>query len=696
MKIIICLALLFNVVILPVPGFSQQVVQGKKALIIAIGDYPDPQLNKWPKLSSANDIPLVKNTLIQQGFKPEAISILKEAAATRAGIETALNRLAAAVQKGDIVVIHISAHGAQIEDNDAEEEPDMLDECIVPYGARYSNNPVKFKDIRNDYFRDDELGEAIIKIRNRIGKSGHVLVILDACHSGSGTRNNGDMVRGPNNAIVSAGFATRKLTGQVAPDIVEIKKNNTTLSKEAGTYISFSGARAYQVNAECMGDDNRPVGSLSYAFSKAMGQLRKGSTYRTLFTAIQNIMGQKVPGQSPVNEGDGLDIELFGNAFTIQQPYLTIDANNSRNNTVVLEGGSIWGVTQGSEVSFYEANIQDPSGEIPLATGTVTRVNEFKAEVVLSAPGAKDLADRHARAFVTALAWGQRKIKLAVMDSNGKPAMQKEMELFRKALAGFELVEFAPPYDVYLEPNTANSNWSLRKRNDNTAFNDHITIADEKGVEALKEVLRQYDRVEYLKGLAINAEGLSGRIELVFLDAAKNIDTAKLNRRTINNRLELVEGDTVYLKLVNTGEKDFYYNVLDIEPGGRINRVVPNRRLRTASGAEDPFMIEDCLLSKSDSVIIRQVRIKIAKPYGNETFKVFLTQKAISLEDLLATDDANKDRSVKGAMSNLEKIFINSKVNIAGRRSGLIPLREEPATIFNYNFSINKKETSGE
>jgi hypothetical protein len=289
------------------------------------------------------------------------------------------------------------------------------------------------------------------------------------------------------------------------------------------------------------------------------------------------------------------------------------------------------------------------------------------------------------------MAWGERKLKLAIMDGKGNPAPVKDRELFREALKGFELVEFVEPYDIYLEPGNEIGSWSLWKRNGNAAFNDRITIAGEKGVEGLKEVLRQYDRIEYLKGLEINAEGLSARIELVFLDAAKNIDTAKINSRMINNRLELVEGDTVYLKIVNTGEKEFYYNVLDIEPGGRINRVVPNRRLRTASGAEDPYMIEDCLLRSYDSVLIRQVRIKIAKPYGHETFKVFLTQQAVSLEDLLATDEENKDRSVKGVMSNLEKLFINSKVNSAGRRSALIPLREEPATIFNYNFSINKK-----
>ena len=38
--------------------------QTRHALIVAIGNYPNPGQNLWPVINSVNDVPLIKNALV--------------------------------------------------------------------------------------------------------------------------------------------------------------------------------------------------------------------------------------------------------------------------------------------------------------------------------------------------------------------------------------------------------------------------------------------------------------------------------------------------------------------------------------------------------------------------------------------------------------------------------------------------------
>jgi len=52
----------------------------KRALIIAIGDYPDSL--GWGKISSTNDVPLIKRALEGQDFREQNITIITDRQAT--------------------------------------------------------------------------------------------------------------------------------------------------------------------------------------------------------------------------------------------------------------------------------------------------------------------------------------------------------------------------------------------------------------------------------------------------------------------------------------------------------------------------------------------------------------------------------------------------------------------------------------
>ncbi|MGH2566511.1 MAG: caspase family protein, partial [Ginsengibacter sp.] len=163
--------------------------QSKHALIFAIGNYPQVD-GGWPTISSLRDVGFIETALKKQDFRD--IKIVSDAQATVKGISNALDDLIERVKPGDVVVIHFSSHGEQIEDDNGD-ETDGLDECIVTYNARLprgveSLSKEEYDKLQANYYRDDLFGSYIDKLRARLGKDGDVVVFMDLCHSGTGTR----------------------------------------------------------------------------------------------------------------------------------------------------------------------------------------------------------------------------------------------------------------------------------------------------------------------------------------------------------------------------------------------------------------------------------------------------------------------------------------------------------------------------
>ena len=85
-----------------------------------------------------------------------------------------MNKIVKESGPNDVVYIHYSGHGSQVEDLNGDEPDDQLDETIVPQDGRTEGVP----DIT-----DDEL-EAILSQL----KTSQAVVVLDSCHSGTATR----------------------------------------------------------------------------------------------------------------------------------------------------------------------------------------------------------------------------------------------------------------------------------------------------------------------------------------------------------------------------------------------------------------------------------------------------------------------------------------------------------------------------
>lgn len=655
--------------------------QTKHALIVAIGNYPNPDENGWEVINSVNDVPLIKNALIKnQDFKENNVQVLIDAQATQKAIISALDKLIADVNKGDIVVIHFSSHGLQIED-DNKDEMDGLDEAIVPYGAIYSPDKSKFKELSAGYIRDDLFGEKITLLRNKLGKEGDVLVCLDACHSGSGTRDvQTAKIRGGKSAMVSSNFKDGNFP---TADKAGVFKENVAikLSNDAATFVLISGARAKESNYECQDDNGNPVGSLSYALSKVLSSLKEKITYQGLFSRIENIMLVKAEKQKPVLEGDGVNRKLFGGKQEIQQSYFSINIKQSNYKQIVLNSGFVSGISIGSVINFYEPGTTSTSGKKPMGTGHVLSASAFSADVKMDSPYV-DILQLNPWAFISELAYGTEKLKLFI---KGDKRMVKMIE---DSLKDFKLVEFnATSFDLFLDTVETVNNWALKYANTNAVFKSDISFGRNQDIKPLKKALKAFDRFRYLKGLMFNDPDISADVQLVFLDDKGNIDSARLKSRINLGRLELKEGDTIFLQISNTGNRDLYLNIVDIQPDGTINPILPYK--------EKNIRLEDCFLERGKTSLLKNYLIEIAPPFGEETFKVFLSSGELDLEDILTTKNEAeaKSKSARGILNGLESVFADSNVNETGTRGAKAKSlsTKEKATVFSFNFQILPK-----
>lgn len=157
----------------------------KRALLIGISDYPTQKGASdisWSPIHGANDVTLIANTLKKQGFKIVALTN-KQASAKQ--IRHALKNLESTCSPGDLVYIQFSGHGQAYEDYSGDES-DGWDEAIVPYDALMQYRQGVYDG--GNHIIDDELDSYLSSIRRKVGKTGFVYVVLDACHMGGASR----------------------------------------------------------------------------------------------------------------------------------------------------------------------------------------------------------------------------------------------------------------------------------------------------------------------------------------------------------------------------------------------------------------------------------------------------------------------------------------------------------------------------
>ena len=240
--------------------------QTKRALVIGLGEQQD---KAWNKINGDKDVPFVQAMLKNAGFK--SVTTLVNRQATKVGIVGAFKRMTASCKYGDVVYIHYSGHGQQMTDVHNDER-DGLDECWIPYDACRKASATYHGE---KHLTDDELNVYLNVIRNKIGARGKLLVVIDACHSGDGTRGDDDeVVRGVEDTLVVDSQNARglyetfeMLKSLFMGDYDKEKIINDKAKPLAERWITISACRSDQVNVEMK---SPAVGKLTYALWKEL------------------------------------------------------------------------------------------------------------------------------------------------------------------------------------------------------------------------------------------------------------------------------------------------------------------------------------------------------------------------------------------------------------------------------------------
>ena len=303
---------------------------------------------------------------------------------TRANIIAGWQEHFAQAGAGDVVFFHYSGHGSQTRSSDPN-EPDGYDETIVPHDSR---TPGVY-DIA-----DKELATLILEVEQR---GAQVLVFLDCCHAGSGTR-----------ALTAAAVRTCPADNRARARSTYLagtrgwkatRRASPSGWLPLGKHLLLAACRDDELSYEYRAPGEREWhGAASYFFHRALAAATPSTTWAQIHDQVLPQVHAIYPAQTPQLEGPG-QLTLMGAVGQEVLPYLLV-MEVEGDEYIKINGGRAVGVTPGSRLALYGAGAA-LTGE-PLAVGLVEEAATDHAWAKLDRRTAVDVG---ARVKVLALGW---------------------------------------------------------------------------------------------------------------------------------------------------------------------------------------------------------------------------------------------------------------------------------------------------
>lgn len=640
--------------------------QNKLGLIIAVGEYAPG--SGVPPIASVNDVKYLKAVLNRNGFADKNIQTLINARATKDAILKGLTALAAKAKPNDIVVITFACHGQQIRDQRTTElgkdEDDGYDEALLPYDARGRYNPTGYKGEK--HLRDDELYTKLLAIRQKTGPKGSVLVLLDACHSGTGTRAEGFAVtRGdpvpfpdPENPLdsvinLAASEARRGF----------FESNADSLSN----MVVISGSAPHQENKQLV-VDHEELGSLSYAFYKAMSDMPPGNSYALLFEKIKTIIQAYVPDQVPVIEGNARQV-IFSGKYTPMEEKLFLRVGSrttplAEDSLFTIEKGRMDHMKEGASCKIYLGGTSTLYTE-----GVIRKVDHFRS-IGVAAKLLKPTSLYEVKLGEEQYENLQAGLKLS-FDDTSRNATRIESQV-KELIQPYRFLRLSDQADFQLNIRLGQQvkTAALTDRNNQLVWSGELeepgSLSSASGKSMISSI-KQAMRVKFLRTMEDGGE-LAGLIS-VAIETEKPQDTA--------SGIVLAEGDLYSLKIRNNSPYKLFYTVLDIYPDNKLEVAYPGK------GKEPADYIVD-----KGSVVIRKLSVSKNTPAGREFLKVIVSKEPLDLRSVI--DQKIERDEMKSFQLVLDDLF-NEKDPVKATRADVSSIRAEEIGIRTVHFNVIKR-----
>lgn len=660
----------------------------KLALVIAIGSY-EPSTG-WKSISSINDLNYIKPALLAQGFVEDDIEILKNEQATRAGIVAAIDRLIARAKPGDIVVFHFSGHGQQIFDDARKDEPDGYDEALVPYDAsmRYSSSYTG-----QNHLRDDELGDKFKALRKNIGKEGSLLVLLDACHSGTATRGEQMAItRGADVKCEPVGYSKTISVSRGAQD-EGVFDDQELLSN----MVVISAASADQLNYETTDAEKNGVGSLTYAFSRAISQTSGTINYKILFEKIKTSIQSWKPYQNPQIEGN-TDQQVMGGKYVKTADIIRISAWNA-DNTIEIPRGAIHSVAKGARFNLYPVDVTDTKNATPIASGEILEVRMGKSTG--SFIGALPEKNKPYNVVFESKSFGDLSVvvKIALPDAAVAGTL-------REKLKQFDYIQLDKPnadisITAYTDPSTQQQLLQVVSVSDSVLWQKPWTAGSGNQLsaaetDAIWQQIKMYSRAQFLRSIFtpedakvfeyVQVDFIPGVIKTIngvdSLILTKTLDQQKNTKGDIQF-LEaddnLAENEGFVIRIRNLHDYPVYLSVMDIMPDNEVAVVIPDPSDMNSTA-------DDYKIGSRQTFTTRP--IKLYPPYGKDFMKILITRQAM---DLKSVQTRSTSRGVGSSFESFYNDTFKDDNSERSRGPKVAPVKVDEIKIVPFTYLIRKR-----
>ena len=310
------------------------------ALLVGIDNYPPPTP---PLRGCVNDINAIESylrgRLASEGFQLHLKALKNQEANRQTIIDSFRQHLCQAGQE-DVALFYYSGHGSQepTPPDFWHIEPDHLDETLVCWDSRTSEG----WDLA-----DKELAKLIAEVAE---KEPHITIVLDCCHSGSGTRNPlletgirrvpADQRRRPLESFL---FSLQELP-ELSTAFRSPAEHPSGWTIPKGRHVLLAACRDNEEAKEYYAD-GQSRGAFSFFLLETLKRANVSLSYRDLFKCANALVKCKVTAQSPQLEATALrDLEqpFLGGAIAPRHHYFT--ASYHRDYGWVIDGGAIHGI----------------------------------------------------------------------------------------------------------------------------------------------------------------------------------------------------------------------------------------------------------------------------------------------------------------------------------------------------------------